>query len=208
MDGAVNDVALSPNGKTIAWSFVRYSCPIGADCMVRFATGYTSASRYHRAAPSTFYRAASWVTNTRTLQTGGSGSQVMFDDLRSAPRHWFDDSDINFPSTDLADGDLSANGRWLAEIRGYAASSTIAWYRVKGNARRGAPPAVPVYTCVTNPARGHAGPTWSPDSSAVAWTSRDGIWIQRDAAHCGASSPARLAIPGGSMPDWSPAVLR
>jgi hypothetical protein len=207
MDGAVNDVAISPDGRTVAWSFVRYSCPIGADCLTRFATGYTASTRLTHAGRSTYYRAASWVTNSRTLQTGGSGSQVMIHDLVGVPAHWFDDSDYTFPSTDLSDGELSPDGRWLAEIRGYKATSSIIWYRVHGNARTGRAPAVPSYTCYTNGEAQHASPTWSPDSTALAWTGRTGIWIKRNAAGCSTSAPT-LVIPGGSSPDWSPASLR
>ncbi|WP_375423958.1 hypothetical protein [uncultured Friedmanniella sp.] len=207
MDGAVNDVAISPNGRTIAWSYVRYSCPIGADCLTRYATGYTSATHRSHAGRSTYYRAASWIGNGRTLQTGGYNSQVMLQDLKDDPRHWFDDHDYTFPSTDLADGELSRNGHWLAEVRGYRATSAIIWYRVTGNARKGAPPAVPRYTCYTNGEAAHASPTWSPDSTALAWAGKTGIWIKRNAGNCSSPAP-RLAIRGGSSPDWSPARLR
>jgi hypothetical protein len=207
MDGAVNDVAISPNGKTIAWSFVRYSCPIGADCLARYATGYTSSAKLTNAGRSSYYRAASWVSNSRTLQTGGSGSQVMLQDTKAAPQHWFDDSDYTFPSTDLSDGELSPNGKWLAEVRGYKATASIIWYQVEGSARSGQPPLVPTYTCYTGGEAQHASPTWSPDSTALAWAGRTGIWIKRDAASCASPAP-RLVIPGGSSPDWSPAPLR
>ncbi len=202
----MNEVALSPNGKTIAWIYVRYSCPIGADCLTRFATGYTAAGHRTQAGRPTFYRAPSWVTNRRTLQTGGYRSQVMLQDLHAGAKHWFDDSGYAFPSTDLADGELSRNGRWLAEIRGYKATSTIIWYRVTGNARTGEPPAVPTYTCYTNGEAEHASPTRSPDSTALAWTGKTGLWIKRNAASCSTSAP-KLVITGGSSPDWSPAAL-
>jgi hypothetical protein len=206
MDGAVNDVALSPNGRVIAWSYVRYSCPIGADCLDRYATGYTSATRLTHAGRSTYFRAASFVTDTRTLQTGGYGSQVMLQDLGHDAEHWFDDHDYAFPSTDLSDGELSRNGAWLAEVRGYKSTSSIIWYRVSGSARTGPPPAVPEYTCYTNGEAAHASPTWSPDSTALAWAGQTGIWIKRNAASCSTSAP-RLLIRGGSAPDWSPAAL-
>jgi hypothetical protein len=207
MDGAVNDVALSPDGTKIAWSFVQHNCPVGTGCQPRFATGYTTSTKLSSAGRATYYRAPSWVTNTRTLQTGGYRSQVMLHDLTSTPRHWFDDSDYADPDTDLADGELAPNGTWLAEVRGYGASSAIIWYRVSGDARTGNPPAVPIYTCHTNGEAEHASPTWSPDSTALAWAGKTGIWIKRDAASCSTSQPT-LVIPDGSSPDWSPATLR
>lgn len=206
MDGAVNDVAISPDGSKIAWSFVQYNCPVGTSCTNRFATGYTSATKYASAGKSTYYRAASWVSNTRTLQTGGYLSQVMLHDLTGTPKHWFDDSDYASPSADLADGELSTDGKWLAEVRGYGASTAIIWYKVSGNARTGNPPAVPSYTCLTGGEAEHASPTWSPDSTALAWAGKTGIWIKRNAAGCTTNQPA-LVIPGGSSPDWSPAAL-
>ncbi|SEQ79864.1 TolB-like translocation protein [Microlunatus flavus] len=93
MDGAVNDVAISPDGTKIAWSFVQYNCPVGTSCSARTATGYTSSTRYASVGRSTYYRAASWVSNSRTLQTGGYGSQVMLHDLSGTAKHWFDDRD-------------------------------------------------------------------------------------------------------------------
>jgi hypothetical protein len=206
MDGAVNHVALSPDGTKIAWSFVRYSCPIGADCLTRYATGYTSSTKVASAGRSTYFRAASWVSSTRTLQSGGYGSQVMLHDLTGTPKHWFDDDDYAYPDTDLADGELSRSGSWLAEIRGYGASSAVIWYRVNGNARTGQPPAVPTYTCYTNGEAEHSSPTWSPDSTALAWAGKTGIWIKVAAASCSTSAP-KLVIAGGSSPDWSPAAL-
>jgi predicted trehalose synthase len=37
------DVAISPDGSKIAYTFVSYSCPVGASCGARYATGYTAA---------------------------------------------------------------------------------------------------------------------------------------------------------------------
>ena len=66
---------------------------------------------------------------------------------------------------------------------------------------------VRAYTCYTNGEAAHAGPTWSPDSTAVAWAGSGGIWIKRNAATCTSPAP-RLVIRGGSAPDWSPAPVR
>ena len=44
MDGTPVDVALSPDGKTIAYTFVSASCPVGASCGARAATGYITST--------------------------------------------------------------------------------------------------------------------------------------------------------------------
>jgi hypothetical protein len=206
MNGTPVDVAISPNGKTIAWSYVGYSCPIAADCTVRSTTGYTAASHYKRAGKPSYYRDPSWIGNGRTMLTGGFLSQVMLQDLHHTPRHWFDDYQYANPDTDLADGELSPNGKWLAEIRGYKSTSAIAWYQVSGNAKAGPPPAVPHWLCVTNGEAKHASPTWSPDSKRLAWAGKDGLWIKAAIDSC-AVQP-QLVIRGASAPDWSKAPLK
>lgn len=212
MDGTVNEVAISPDGKRIAYSYVRYSCVDGGDCLVRYVTGYTLATKLKKAGRPTYFHDAAWVGDHRTLQTGGYGSQVMVHDTDMAPVHWFDDSDyagVGF-DTDLADGDLSPDGGWLAEIRGFGDTSAVAWFQVTGDATSGPPPTYPEIVCLTGGEPKHASPTWSPDSTALAWAAKDGIWVQRAAAatDCGGDVDAELAIKGGSAPDWSSAPLR
>ena len=205
MDGVVNEVAISPDGSKIAWSYVRYSCPIGVECMARYATGYTAASHYARVGRPNYFHGASWVTNTRALVGGGYGSQVMLHDITKRPVHWFDDSDYAAPSTDLSDGEVSPNGKWAAEVRGYGSSESIIWYAVSGNVKTGAPPAVPAWKCYTNPTANQSHPTWSPDSNNLAFAIKSGIQIERNAASC---TNAATLIAGGSQPDWSAAALQ
>ena len=66
-------------------------------------TAYTAAD--HLTAPAaggtTYLRDPSWVTNSRTVQFGGAGSQVNLHDVGSASAaHWFDDNDY----AELPDG--------------------------------------------------------------------------------------------------------
>ena len=207
MDGPVTQVALSPDGKTVAYSFVRPSCPVGGDCQYRYATGYTAADHLSTAGGSTFFHDPSWIGSGRTLQSGGYGSQVQLQDVKAAPRYWFDDRDYaGSNDTDLADGELSPDGRQLVEIRGYGENTSVLWYSVTGNAKSGLPPAVPTPACLTGTGPGKTSPTWSPDSTALAWGTPDGIWITKDAVHCGAQN-AVLKIKGGATPDWSRAAL-
>ena len=214
MDGVPVDVAISPDGSRIAYSFVSYECPVAAECRTRYATGYTAADRLTPPEPSgtTFFHNPSWVTSSRTLQFGGYGSQVNIHDVGTPEaRHWFDDGDYAENSTDLGDGELNRQGTDLAVVRGYGTNTHIMWYPISGNAQTGAPPAVPEAAkgCAAGPQAGLSGPTWAPDGEALAWaeknpsTKQDEIWVKRQADVCDVQ-PA-LAIPGGSAPDWGPA---
>jgi hypothetical protein len=206
MDGVPIDVAISPNGRIIAWSFVGYECDWTVDCGVRTATGYTDArgrtpvSKYG----STFFHNPSWAGNSRTIQGGGYGSQVMLHDLGKNPVHWFDDGDYAENSTDLADSELSADGARLASVRGYGTDTRIITFDVSGNAKTGAVPPVPSPDCMSGSEEGIAGPTWAPDGDHLAWQSNDGIWTS-DMSNC-EDSGLKLAIPGGTEPDWGPAA--
>lgn len=212
LDGPPVQVSISPNGELVAYTFNSWECAVGVECSGYRATGITRTDRLTPASTygQSFFWAPSWVSNSRLLQSGGYLSQVMLKDLGAEPVHWFDDQDLPEvgpgQSTDLDDADLSPDGRWLATVRGYGAETRIAWYTVSGDARNGAPPAVPDWLCATSALEGLASPTWSPDSSVLAWQEPDGIWtIQPHPSECG-TTPA-LLIPDASSPDWSPAAL-
>jgi len=207
IDGNIRDLAISPDGSLVAYTFTEWLNPAGASSGFRSATGYTSADRLTDPAPrgTTYFNAPSWVGNNRTLQGGGYGSQVMIDDLGAAePAHWFDDGDIYSPSTDLGQPDLAPDGRHLAVLRGYGDDTSIIWYRVAGTATSGPPPATPTPLCEI-PAPGISHPTWAPDSDSLAWSETDGIWSRSSAEDCSVLSS--LIVPGGSEPDWSGAPL-
>ena len=201
IDGTPIDLAISPNGTRIAYTFSQPRCSGGDPCS---ATGFTEATRFRPAGDSTYFWDPSWVSNTRTLETGGWDSQVQLHDLGTEPRHWFDDREVSFPATDLGDTELSPDGRHLAAIRGYGDDTTMAWYDVAGDARQGPPPGLPSLFCLI-PEPGISGPTWAPDSDSLAWQEDDGIWTKSGVDDCSATQ--RLLIPGGSEPDWSPAAL-
>lgn len=207
VDGVPYKVAISPNGKLITWAFATYECPIGVSCGARTVTGYTAADRLTdpKQYGSTYFTDPSWIGNTRTLQSGGYGSQVNIHELGGGdPVHWFDDSDYAENDTDLSDAELSPDGSRLAAVRGYGTGTHIIWYTVSGNARSGPPPAVPTAECVTGELEGLSGPTFSPDSKELVWQEPDGIWFKTNLGVCDGPQP-RLLIPGGSEPDWGPA---
>jgi hypothetical protein len=211
LDGPPVQVAISPDGRLVAYTLYSYGCPVGVPCDAYTATGITRSDRLTAASKygQTYYWSPSWVGNRRTIQSGGYLHQIAFKDLGAEPVHWFDDKDVEEvgpgQSTDLEDAELSADGRWLGAVRGYGDTATIAWYSVTGEARQGTPPPVPDWLCVTSQLKGLAGPTFSPDSKVLAWQEPDGIWTTTlDAASC--PNPARL-IPNAQQPDWSPARL-
>jgi hypothetical protein len=200
MDGTPVDVAISPDGRTIAYTFVNASCPPGASCGARAATGYVTAAG--EPLPGNLYLSnPSWVSDTRTLLFGGYLHQVNTHDLGAAEDvHWFDDQDVvgQEHSTDLGDGELSRAGDRLALVRGYGSDTHIMWYTTNG-----APPAIPTMQCATGKLEGLHGPTWAPDGESLAWGEPDGVWIKPSALDC--TVQPSLVIPGGSEPDWGPA---
>ena len=208
MDGPVTEVAISPDGKKIAYSFSWYSCPPAADCAVRGVTAYTAAD--HLTPPSTYkttlYATPSWVGNSRTLQNGSTSTQIQIHDLTKTSVHWFWDSDYANPSTDITDAELSDDGKQLALVRGYGSNQTILWFTVNGNALHGPAPAPPTPNCLTNASPNVSSPTWAPAGAGLAYAYPAGIYVVTNPAVCGASAPVLIA-PGGSHPDWSPATL-
>lgn len=198
MDGTPVDVALSPDGRTIAYTFASASCPVGASCGARAATGYITSTG--TALPGNLYLSnPSWAGNSRTLVFGGYLHQVNTHDL-GAPEdvHWFDDYEIvgQPDATDLGDGELSPQGDRLALVRGYGGDTHIVWYT-------GAPPALPAMQCATGKLDGLYGPTWAPDGQSLAWGEPDGVWVKPSALDC--TVQPSLVIPGGTEPDWGPA---
>ena len=198
MDGTPVDVALSPDGRTIAYTFVGASCPVGASCGARAATGYVTSTG--AALPGNLYLSnPSWVGNSRTLVFGGYLHQVNTHDLGAAEDvHWFDDYEVvgQPDATDLGDGELTVQGDKLALVRGYGSDTHIAWYTTNGSA-------LPTPQCATGRLEGLYGPTWSPDGQSLAWGEPDGVWVKPSALDC--TVQPSLVIPGATEPDWGPA---
>jgi hypothetical protein len=201
MDGTPVDVAISPDGTKVAYTFYGYECPVGASCGARTTTGVIPSDRFAAAAETTsYFHSPSWVTNSRMLNSGGFGSHVNIQDLGTEPFNWLTDQE-----TDLGDAELTRGGDKLVAVRGYGNSTHVVWYAVKGNAQSGPKPAEnPEAICLTGEQAGFDQPTWAPDGNQVAWSEPDGIWIHRDAAGCATQQPT-LVLPGGSEADWGPA---
>ncbi len=213
--GAPVDVAVSPDGSKVAFSYYQYNCPPGASCGARYVTLYSNAAA---ATPEATYgklfrNSPSWVSNSRVLVFGGFLSQVNYDSPGGGTDddvHWFDDKDVFDPSTDLGDGELSRQGDRIALIRGYGDSTHLMFHKVTQDVVGGTPTGPPTYACNTGFEPTLDGPSWSPDGSKVAFAHKDGIEVlplpSVDAGCPGASS-GTVVIPGGSQPDWGPAAV-
>jgi hypothetical protein len=213
--GVPVDVAVSPDGATVAYSYYQYNCPPGASCGARYVTLYSSAAAATPEAThgKLFRNSPSWVSNSRVLVFGGFLSQVNYDSPGGGTDddvHWFDDRDIFAPSTDLGDGELSRQGDRLALIRGYGDSSHLMFFKVTQDAIGGTPSGPPAYACNTGDEPTLDGPSWSPDGTKVAFAHREGIEVlplPSVEAGCPGASSGTVVIPGGSQPDWGPAAV-
>lgn len=201
-------VAISPDGGKIAYTYAKYSCPPGAACRTRWTTAFTAANRLTSPDVSglTFYDNPYWVTNDRVLVNSWLTQHIRLFDLGRGDIYWFDENVYTSDDRNLADMELSRDGRYGAAVRDDDEHSRIIWYSVTGNVRDGGRPPFPTPLCQTNEASGFKSPTLAPDGSALAWEEPDGIWVKHDLDDC--SGGLALLIRGGSHPSWSPATLR
>ncbi|MBV6729401.1 hypothetical protein [Nocardioides daeguensis] len=197
----LGQVAISPNGARIAYSMVNTGCT-GSGCST--ATGYTAPDRATdpEAGGSTYFKMPSWAGNSRTLQSGGSGAEVMVHDLGGEPRHWFD------TQNGMADVELSPDGRRLAGAAGYQGNDGISYYDADLDVTSGPIPAPPDHRCTWDDDGGGAlvSPTWGPDSRALAFQADNGVWVADDVTVGCDAVNFHLLIAGASAPDWSGAV--
>ena len=206
-DGVPVHVAISPDGTRIAWSTALSSCPVGASCGTRQVTGVTGATQLTTPVATSTFGDPSWVTNTRLMVHGGFLSQMMLQDVGGSAQHWFDDQDYAASSTDLGDGSLSRDGRFLVAVRGFDTSTHLMTYQVSGDPRTGEPASVPTPSpdCVTSTDARLASPTVSPDGRAFAFQDSDGLTVMQVGATCEGYVSATI-VPGASHPFWSPAA--
>jgi hypothetical protein len=215
-------LAFSPDGSKIAYSYIANSCPVASTCgTIQRSSFYTDANATPNATPIERWgndfsvSDAEWVTNSRVVNFGGAGSQVNFDDLDNgvdySHQNWFNGVE------DIGDGEISRDGKKLATTYSYGANQSVAFWAVEGDVKSGMPPAAKYGCRMDPPAKHYADPSWSPDSSTVAYQNDDGIYevtfTRLDpnptdypgSLGCAVAADERLVVPGGSEPDWGPA---
>ncbi|GAA1539807.1 hypothetical protein [Nocardioides humi] len=209
--GQVVHAVVSPDGSRVAYTYAHRTCPPGGACRIRYTTAIsastqlTSAQQYGFA----FYPDPSWITGSR-LVTGGLTDELHVFTPGVQETIWFYDGQPNpADQHDLAEPAMSRDGSMLATVRGVGAEQHMAIWEVNGDilngpVRAGEPGIWPTLTCAWGQAA-FASPTFSPDSTSLAWAEGDGVWMVEDPLGC--DDAPSLVIPGASSPHWTAAPL-
>jgi hypothetical protein len=199
------NVAISPDGRHIAYTYSHYSCPVGTICAVRSVTGYTRADRLTDPEPygTSYLDDPYWLTDTRTVQGGGTGITVNLQDLGHDTVQWFSDYDTGAEAEDLSDPAVSVQAGLYAAVRGYDETTHIAWYDLNGDPLTGAPPAAPSRKCVTSYDETLSDPTFSADGTVLAWAEGEDVWATTDPTRC--DHQPQVWLRDASEPSFSPA---
>ena len=228
------DPKISPDGRQVAYWFQTETTSGSNDGGGSGASGaiddWVTAEPVDRfvAGPATSVRGdrtPSWINATRTLVTapwafgGLTVSTWVAGGDSSNEQWWFTD-----PNAILEDAELSPDQSTVVAVgaTGGAGSrfDTLRYYVADGPAWTHEPPYVNQYGSSDFPApptpvcqdvrdsEAHS-PTWAPDSRALAYADKDGVWVTSvppalTADNCAALS-SRLVLPGASEPDWGPA---
>ncbi len=205
MDGTPTDVAISPDGTHVAYSFTGFECDGVAGCATRTATGVTRADvATDPEQDAVSYRnAAEWITDSRLLLGGGGGIDVHLQTLGQAEKQWFGDVDTGaggWDFEDLAQPTLSPDGTLLAAVRGYGEGTHIFWYDVPEDPRSDADPATPVRKCTTTTLESLAAPTFSA-GGVLAFAAEGDVYATQDPQDC--TAPIDVLVEDADEPSFS-----
>lgn len=208
LDDVPQDLAVSPDGGTLAFTYYQYSCPVGADCTGRTTTVFSHADRLtppEELGHELNARNPAWADDTTVLLFGGHGRQVSWDTVGTGEydaRHWFDDAG----NEDLGDGAISAAGDRLALVRSYGSGTHLQILAVHGRTE------APIPACQTGTDSSLRDPEWSPDGTRLAFEQQEGIEVMALPSvvdgDCPGAQSGVVTISGGTQPDWGPADVQ
>ena len=201
-------LSFSPDGARIAYAYVEPLCPPASTCGVQRSTFYTHVDSDQATPVETYGNQfgvsdPEWIDNGRALVFGGAYKQVNVDTLDAGDYNyslWFSKDEIG---EFVSDGELSRSGDRLAAVWGYGDDTQMTFFS-------GTPAAMPEQACTsTDKDPSYADPSWSPDSSAVAFGSSKGVEVIRftqiAAGTCAVTGSSAVIHPGATDPDWGPA---
>jgi hypothetical protein len=209
------DADVSPNGKSVAYGFIKmgtYKYPDGrVDADMYDGHGFTRSDALtgfldNGYKYATDWSGPEWIDDQTVLVSNGPGwpsDPIAIEKVGSGdPRSWFTDPDNTHPM----EATISRNKRWVAAVKG-PDRLALSVYRIGDGALETAT----VNRCFTysDPAGfRYDSPTISGDGKTLAWGSGKSLYIAplADAsAGCPDGQQARDVIPGADNPDWGPA---
>jgi len=200
VDGSPKYVAISPDGSRIAFSYVSFE---GNDAQA--TTGFVAADG--TPLPGNLFNGfPSWVTNTRSLTSGGGyGWHVnIHDQGQAVEARWMNDN-----QADLRDAEVNSQGTFVALVRDAhtdRGTETSIWaYQIVGDVKTGSPDPVPQARCGMGPEPTLSDPSWSPNGQSLVWSEAGNLWTIDRADTC--EGQPRQLLAGGSDPDWGPAPV-
>jgi hypothetical protein len=222
------DPKVSPDGKQVAYWFWEYANYYSGACnciqygLQSYTT--TTAVDHLTSGPSNTIeedRDPSWINNQRTLVWDPyfiyqASTWVPGSDWHN--RQWW----FQYHDAMIRDGELSPDGKKIAAIAAISGAGSpydhLYFWSTNGPAWTGNPPynedinnppevTQPTLHCQNVRDSDASSPTWSPDSTAIAFHDKDGIWVQTVPSNLNDCSAAteKLLVPGGTDPDWGPA---